>query len=141
MQTSANGLALIERSEGLRTSVYADAVGVLTVGWGHVIRPGDGLGPASSITLEQAEAFLQSDVHAVEEVLNTLIPDDCTQNQYDACVDFGFNLGVGALRTMLGHGWQEVPTQMLRWTDAGNKKDLPGLVTRRKAEVALFTQA
>ena len=137
MKTSANGLALIERSEGLRTSVYADAVGVLTCGWGHVVKPEDGLNLTSTITLEQAQAFLQRDVEAVENVLNTLIPPDCTQNQFDACCDFAYNLGVGALRTMLGHGWDQVPTQMLRWVHAGSEI-LPGLVTRRQAEADLF---
>jgi GH24 family phage-related lysozyme (muramidase) len=96
-----------------------------------------------SITLEEAEDFLTSDMTLVENVLNGLVPESCTQQEFDPLADFGFNLGVGALRTMLGHGWDQVPQQILRWDKGKNKKgelvQVPGLTRRRKAEVAMFT--
>jgi lysozyme len=138
MKTSQNGLTLIEQSEGFRASAYQDVVGVWTIGYGHKIVAGDGFGPASTVTQEKAQAVLANDVQSVENVLNTLIPADCNQNQFDACIDFGLNLGVGALRQMLAHGWDQVAVQILRWNRAGGQV-VEGLKRRRQAEVALFT--
>ena len=66
-------------------------------------------------------------------------------HQRDALISFTFNLGAGALETstllqLLNQGdYGSVPTQLNRWTKAGGQT-LPGLVTRRKAEGALFSR-
>ncbi len=76
----------------------------------------------------------------VENHLQVYLPSDCTQNQFDALIDFGFNLGCEALETMLGHGWDQVPTQILRWDKAGGQV-VPGLAARRQRELILFQTA
>jgi lysozyme len=79
---------------------------------------------------------LQQDVAAVEGAVNRLAPG-VNQNQFDALVDFGFNLGVGALQTMLSHGLDQVPVQIPRWNHV-NGQVSPGLTARRQAEVDLW---
>ena len=74
----------------------------------------------------------------VENALNKIIPPDCTQNQFDALVSWTFNLGSGSLKTMLAHGWENVPTEMVRWDKARWVEFSPGLTRRREAERDLF---
>jgi lysozyme len=136
MKTSQDGLNLIESSEGLRTMPYQDVAGYWSIGYGHKILAGEDF--SAGITPSQAQALLQQDLGHVEDAMRQLLPINCTQGQWDACADFGYNLGVNALRTCLGHGFNQFPVQALRWVNAGGKEQ-PGLVTRRKAEVALFT--
>lgn len=147
MKTSQSGLDFITANEGCILSAYKDAVGVWTIGVGHT---GPEVHEGLLWTPEQAQQALEKDVAKVEMTLNALAPDTCTQNQFDALVDFGFNLGTGALQTLLSHGWREVPNQLYweepdgtvhGWIHAGGKI-LPGLVKRRnkrrKKEQDLF---
>src|ERR1017187_9574630 len=114
MKTSANGLTLIETSEGFRNLPYQDCGGVWTVGYGHVIKPMENF--SGGITEDQGRMILMGDVGTAEYYVN-MHARQANQNQFDALVDFTFNLGQGALQTMLAHGWQEIPQQMVRWCD------------------------
>jgi lysozyme len=138
MEISNTGLELIEASEGLATHVYDDDAGVPTIGCGHKLLPGESF--PDGITKEQAIALLLQDVENVERALTSLIPYTCTQGQFDALCDFGFNFGIDNLRAMLSHGWSQVPVQILRWVNAGGKPQ-PGMVMRRQAELALWNES
>ncbi|HEY1902706.1 MAG TPA: lysozyme [Terracidiphilus sp.] len=139
MQTSAAGLAFIEVNEGFEQHIYNDN-GHQAIGIGHDLLPGESF--PNGISYADAIALEKEDAARIEAVLNPLVPPACTQNQYDSLIDFGFNLGGGALREMLGHGWVEVPTQMLRWVYERNAQGVevvsPPLQARRQKEVALF---
>lgn len=138
MNISPTGIAFIESNEGLILLPYNDN-GKQAIGYGHDLLPGESY--PEGITQEQAEALLFHDLTFVQNALTVLVPANCTQNQYDALCDFGFNLGVGALKMMLAHGWDQVPTQILRWDMAQvNEVEVVNadLKTRRAAEVALF---
>ena len=139
MNISPNGLRLIQSEEGFSATVYNDIAGNPTIGYGHKLQPGEHF--PDGVTQALAVALLDQDLALVEVTLIRLVPADCTQNQYDALCDFGFNLGVGALREMLAHGWDEVAGQIPLWDKAlVNGVDVVNadLKTRRAAEVALF---
>lgn len=139
MQISANGLAFIQTHEGFVDHVYLDVAGIPTCGIGHKLLPGEKF--PDGLTLVQAQALLVKDLAFVQNALTARVPSSCTQNQWDALCDFGFNLGIGALGTMLAHGWDQVPAQILLWDKAHVKGVLtviPGLQARRQAELALF---
>lgn len=138
MQTSPAGLAFIEQNEGFEPQVYDDN-GHPAIGIGHDLLPGetfpDGISYPDAMTLELQDAA------KIEAVLNPLIPCSCTQNQFDAMVDFGFNLGGGDMEEMIGHGWDQVPEQMVRWVyecKNGVQTVSEALMARRNKEVALF---
>jgi lysozyme len=137
MKISEAGIRLIKESEGLRLVPYRDAVGTRTIGWGHVILSRDEY--AGGITEVQAERILQEDVSIAEVIVEGLIPSNAkpTQGQFDALVDFCYNLGKHALLVMLAHGWDRVPEQFPLWCHAGGHV-LPGLMKRRMAEVTLW---
>lgn len=135
MKTSENGIALIERHEGYAAQVYNDA-GHEAIGYGHDLQPGESF--AGGVTQEEADALLRTDLaERFEPAVNAVIIPECTQNQYDALVDFAYNLGVASLRTMVAHGWEYIPEQMIRWTRI-NGEISAGLVARREEEATLF---
>ena len=137
MQISEQGVLLIKTSEGFAAHVYDDN-GKPAIGYGHDLLEGESY--PDGITQDEATVLLLADVSKLEAWLNTNIPADCTQGQFDALCDFGYNLGLGSLKTMLGHGWDQVPQQIPRWNNV-NKQPSAGLTARRAAEVALWEQA
>ena len=135
MKISAAGMELLKRSEGFRNRVYLDIAGFPTIGFGHRL-----LHPESfpdGVTDTQAETMLASDLGGVERAIDHLVGETITQGQFDALADFGYNLGVGSLRTLLGHGIDQVPVQILRWCNVKGKPSAP-LLKRREAELALW---
>jgi lysozyme len=136
-QISPAGIALVKQFEGCSLTVYTDPAGFSTIGTGHKVLPGE-TWAAEGITQAQADQLLQDDLAVPQDAVNRLADPSCNQNQFDALCDFCFNLGEGALTTMLGHGWDQVPMQMVRWDMAAGKV-LEGLERRRQAEAALFT--
>jgi len=102
----------------------------------------------------QAETLLRNDTQRVAEFINSIHPFDSAQgkpwltpNQFDALVSLVFNIGQGnycdsTLRKKLKAGdFVGAAGEFERWvfgTVNGKKVKLPGLVTRRAAERALF---
>jgi lysozyme len=136
------GLGLIKRSEGFRDWQYLDAAGFPTIGYGHRVKAGESF--ADGVTEAQAETLLASDVNQAEQTVRRLVRVALAQGQFDALVDFVFNLGEGrfsgsTLLDYLNEGlYTEAAGQLLLWDHAG-KTVLPGLKARREAEFELFT--
>lgn len=138
MNISQAGIDLITSSEGFSAHVYNDR-GKMAIGYGHDLLPGESF--PNGITQEQAEALLNTDlqdrfVPQTNAILATL-QYTVNQNQFDALVDFCFNLGATNLHEMLRHGLNQVPTQILRWHFSGSIP-VSGLLARRERELALF---
>src|SRR5580698_4976530 len=101
MQLSAEGLELIKRCEGFRGQLYIDVAGFPTIGYGHRVVPPESLPPEAfpnGISEPQADTILASDVSTAERAVCSLVKVALTQGQYDALVDFCFNLGAGRLK-------------------------------------------
>lgn len=133
------GLSLIKRFEGFSPTIYMDAAGLPTIGYGHLLRPNEAEMFRRGISHEAAIALLNKDVEAAERSVLRLITVPLTNGQFDALVSFTFNLGGGALqrstlrRKVNREEHDDVPAEFLRWVWAGRKK-LRGLVKRRQAE-------
>jgi lysozyme len=139
MRTSSNGYALIEQNEGLCLTVQDDDNGRKRIGYSHDLLPGESF--PNGITLQAAIALLHEDVEKLEPSVSASVPTDCTQNQFDALIDFTYECGLGALHELLSHGWSQVTVQLPRWNKAhvnGVLVDLPGMTARREEEVRLF---
>jgi len=138
MQISPAGIAFIESNEGFAAQAYSDN-GKPAIGYGHDITLGESF--PDGITREAAAALLVHDLDLVELLLTQTVPPSCTQNQWDALCDSGYNLGVGALKMMLSHGWEQVPAQIPLWCHEridGVERVNAGLQARRAAEVQMF---
>ena len=87
--------------------------------------------------------MLQDDVARFEAGVSEVINKPMTQGQFDALVDFSFNLGLGALRgSTLAAKFKNgdikgASRDLSKWVWGGGKM-LPGLVKRREAARVLF---
>jgi GH24 family phage-related lysozyme (muramidase) len=142
MNISQNGINLIKKFESVRLKSY-NATGeerYLTIGYGHY---GPDVKPGQTITQAEAEALLKKDLKKFVEGVNALIHVPLNQNQADALYSFAYNCGVQALAksTLLSElnskDYKSAANEFLKWT-RGSGKILPGLVTRRETERALF---
>ena len=121
--------------EGCKLTAYKCPAGVWTIGVGHT----KGVKQGQKITEAQAISLLKGDLLPCEKYVNDL--GVCkTQGQFDALVDFCFNLGTGALSrsTLLkfirqGKAEQYIRGEFAKWVKSGGKT-LAGLVKRRAWE-------
>jgi len=139
METSNEGISLIQKFEGCELEAYQCSAGVWTIGYGHTKDVVEGM----TITKEQAEQMLVDELHEYENYINEYVTVALSQNQFDALVSWVYNLGPANLKAstmlkVLNSGkYEDVPAQMKRWNKAGGKV-LEGLIRRREAEACLF---
>lgn len=139
---SGAGLELTKGFESLRLGAYLDSGGVLTIGYGHT---GPDVHPGMVITQAQADALLVKDVQVAVMAVNRLVMVSLNQYQFDALVDWTFNLGEGTLarstllRLLNAGKYEEAATEFLVWDHMGGKV-VPGLLRRRRAEMEMFNK-
>lgn len=93
MKASEELIEKIKEFEGYSNTAYRCAAGVWTCGWGHV----RGVTATTTCVKSEAERWLKEDLAPVEAYVGT-IEQVRTQGQFDALVDFAYNLGVGNLK-------------------------------------------
>lgn len=140
MQYSQLGLEqLTKRFEGVRLVAYRDVKGVLTIGYGHTAHVYEG----QTCTQEQADCWLLEDTQSAQAAVNRLVHIPITQGEFDALVDFTFNVGQGnfansTLLELVNQGkFEAAANEFERWDYAGGKQ-VAGLLKRRVAEKAVF---
>ncbi|MGA8111866.1 MAG: lysozyme [Acidobacteriaceae bacterium] len=134
-----DGLNLTEQFEGCRLTAYQDQVGVWTIGYGHT---GPEVVAGLTITQAQAETCLAADVQSAAACVNRLVAVQLNQQEFDALVDFVFNLGQGAstlLRLLNAGSFAAAAGQFAQWDRAGGAV-VAGLLRRRQVETALFQE-
>jgi lysozyme len=151
MEASNKAIDLIKASEscakvrkdGLVEAYPDPAKGwdVPTIGWGST---GPDVKKGTVWTKEQCDERLESHVAKVAKDLTLALGSaPTTQNQFDALVDFTYNLGIGNLkgstlfRLHRAGSYGAAAGQFALWNKA-NGKVLGGLVTRRAKEKALY---
>lgn len=144
MQVSDAGIALTKSFEGCILHVYIDIAGYRTIGYGHRLLPDEHI--PEPFTEADAEALLRRDMQMAIDAVNRLVSVPLTQGQFDALVDFAFNLGVGtlersALLHLLNEGhYDSAAEQFLLYVNAAGHKVL-GLLRRRTAELRMFERS
>jgi lysozyme len=131
-------LDFIRAFERFRSKPYLDAGKRLTVGYGHLIKPGESAG---DLTKERAEQLLRIDV---EEAARSVVGlGDLRQCEFDAVCSFVYNLGRGNFQTstlrgkLLEGNRPGAAREFRRWHYCG-KEPLMGLLRRRIAEELMF---
>ena len=141
MQLSEAGLELLKSSEGFRAHVYRDVAGLPTIGFGHRLLHPESFPNGNDEA--QGEEILRSDIREAEQAVKRLVKVELSQGQFDALVDFVFNLGSGRLssstllKILNGGRYQEALEQLLRW-DHADGEEYNALKARREAEAALW---
>lgn len=143
MKTSQNGIAVLKYFESCSLSAYPDpATGGApwTIGWGHT---GPEVIPGLVWTQAKADAQLLADLAERELAVSCSVTKTVTQGQFDALVDFVYNLGAGnfdgstLLKLVNAGDMSGAAAQFARWNRAAGKP-MRGLTRRRAAEAALF---
>ena len=139
-QLGSAGRALIKCFEQLRLVAYRNFPGEpWTIGWGHTgdVHQGD------TCTPDQADKWFLEDTAKVVAAVDRDTPQDITQNQFDALVSFGYNLGISAeehstlLRDVISKNIPGAADEFLKWNHV-NGQVVDGLTRRRRSERALF---
>ena len=141
MQTSNNGIDLIEQFEGNKLQAYQDVKGVWTIGTGTTIYPnGQRVKKGDVITQAQSIQYLRNHITGVENSINTLVKVPLNQNQFDALVSLVYNIGAGAfsrssILQKLNSGDYDIDFTV--WSYSGGKF-VQGLKNRRIQEQQLY---
>jgi lysozyme len=147
MKASKRIKDFIKLKEGYSATLYQDAAGVPTIGWGHAVF-GYTKAFEKGITKDMAELLFEKDIKHAETTMALYIKVPLNQNQHDALVSFTFNLGSKGFRlqngkpstllTRLNAGdYVGAANAFESWVYAGGKI-LRGLQIRRKEEKDIF---
>jgi lysozyme len=137
---NAAALSIAEKSEGCELTTYLDPKGIPTAGWGHT---GPDVKLGETYTMQQALSWRAADMARAAAFVEAHVKVQLTDNQFSALAEWTYNIGVGnflgsTLLRLLNKGqYNAVPAQLARWDKAGSKV-LPGLVSRRAREAALW---
>ncbi len=142
---STNGVKLIHGFESLELKPYKDKGGRWTIGWGHVILPGEEYLMAGITAAKADELFAKDAGDAIYKV-NKAINVPLNQNQFDALVSFFYNAGssetlvklinANAGETAIRNFWEN---HYITVSDnEGNHIKVTGLQSRRKSEADFF---
>lgn len=148
MKLSDAGIDLVAKFEGRRLTVYADPVGLPSVGIGHLLTAAERKKwpVGTKLTAAEVDALFRKDVARFEQAVNDKVLVTLNQGQFDALVSLAFNIGAGAfakssLLKSLNAGCPLIAAnKFLEWNKAGGKV-LSGLTKRRQAERELFLTA
>ena len=141
MQLSTAGMELLKLWEGYRERTYLDVAGVPTIGYGHRLLASEHF--PEGIGEPQAAEMLARDVRSAQQTVQRLVKVTLTQGQFDALVDFCFNLGAGRLaastllKALNARRYDAAGEQLLRWDVAAGEVNA-GLRARREAEARLW---
>jgi len=146
MQISDEGIRLIKSFEGYHTrlkdgscAAYLCPASVWTIGFGCT----EGVKPGMVWTAGEAEAGLRREIAKFETTVNRLVTVSINQNEYDAMVSLAYNIGSAGfarstLLRRLNNGDRSGAAKAFEMWKSGGGRVLPGLVSRRQREAALF---
>ena len=132
MKTSNYAIESIKQFEGCKLTAYKCPANVWTIGYGHT----KNITPGMKITQVEANNFIKSDILPIETFLKGS-GLNLKQGQYDALIDFMFNLGITKFKNSTlfkliksKASDKDICNEFMKWVHAGSKV-LPGLYKRR----------
>lgn len=147
MKINFDGIQRIKNLEGWRDTQYLDAVGLPTIGYGHLIRINERF--PNRLSKIEGDRLLIKDILPFEKKVNEIVKVKLNQNQFNVLVSFLFNLGVNALDgttslKVLNNGdYKAFADRLLMWNKGminGKLTVIEGLNNRRIADRKLFLE-
>jgi len=141
MAIAKSTLEFITKEEGARNKAYKDTKGLWTIGVGHLIKADEQHLITTTLTDEQVEELLRSDLKWCSEAVESSVKVPLSQNQFDALYSLCFNIGETNFRKSTvvkkinENDLKGAADAILMW----NKPAV--LENRRKRERALFLGA
>ena len=133
----------LKRWEGCRLKAYRCPGGVLTIGYGHKIMPGEKI--PNVLSEEEAVRLLEEDIARAYLVLGRFVTVPLHLGQEVSLISFIFNVGSGAFQRSLLRSkvnreeHEEVPPEFLKWIWAGGVRHR-GLLRRRYEEAIFYAR-
>ena len=138
MAIAKSTLSFITKEEGARNKAYKDSKGLWTIGVGHLIKSDEQHLINATLTDEEVEELLRSDLKWCSEAVESSVRVPLSQNQFDALYSLCFNIGGTAFKN----------STVVKRINAGDLKGAADaiemwnkpavLINRRKREKALF---
>lgn len=141
MKLGQAGRDLMHSFEKCVLRVYDDGYGFPTIGWGHLVKPGEKF--PETITQQRADEIFAADVAWAEQAVNDALTVTVNQNQFDALVSLCFNIGAGnfkgsTLVKLVNRGdFAGAANEFGKWRKSAGQVS-KGLIRRREAEKKLF---
>jgi GH24 family phage-related lysozyme (muramidase) len=126
-----------------QVAAYYDPIGVLTIGYGTTRSVLPSLNASTVITKQEAEQLIYRGLIPFEDAVNRAVKVPITQGMFDAIVDLAYGVGPGPMasstlvRKLNMRDYTGAANEFSRWVYADGKI-LPGLVTRRERDKAMF---
>lgn len=155
MEISNHLYDFIRANEGFSSNAYRDSGGVPTIGYGTIYYPnGEPVRIGDKCNRDMANIWLMSEIEDKAKRLLSLRLPKLTQGQFEAILDFCYNLGFSAFKNSLLYRKilenpmdesiykykKDTPAkscEFLRWI-YDNGKIIPGLINRRVFECDLY---
>lgn len=150
MKTSEDGKRRIKRHEALRLTAYLCPAGVPTIGYG--VTDGvtfDDVKRGRTCTKDEAEQLFTKSLKRFENHVDFCCTVKPNQNQFDAMVSLAYNIGIAGFSkstVLKAHNRGDTASASRAFglwnksTIRGKLQVMPGLVTRRAQEAALYLQ-
>jgi lysozyme len=146
MIASQNCINLIKLFEGYKPKAYLCPAGVPTIGFGSTMyTDGRKIKLGDTINEKQGNELLMWELKNKSIALHGL---NLNQNQFDSCLSFIYNLGIGAFtkstlrkKILINPNDKTIKDEFLKWNKArvnGQLTELKGLTRRRIAEADLY---
>ena len=146
MTASQNCINLIKMFEGYKAKSYLCPASVVTIGFGSTMyTDGRKIKLGDTINEQQANELLMWELKNKSISLHGL---NLNQNQFDSCLSFVYNVGIGAFtkstlrkKILINPNDQSIKDEFLKWNKAtidGKLIELKGLTKRRTAEAELY---
>ena len=141
MAIAKSTLDFITKEEGARNKAYKDSKGLPTIGVGHLIKADESYLLNATLTDEQVNDLLRSDLKWCSDAVESSVKVALTQPQFDALYSLCFNIGETnfkkstVVKKINANDMQGAADAILMW----NKPAV--LEGRRKRERALFLGA
>jgi len=138
MAIAKSTLSFITKEEGVRYKAYQDSKGLWTIGVGHLIKSNEPHLMKATLTQEDVDKLLESDLKWCDEAVANSVRVPLTQPQYDALYSLCFNIGETqfkkstVVKRLNVNDYTGAADAILMW----NKPAV--LENRRKRERALF---
>jgi lysozyme len=146
MTASQNCINIIKLFEGYKAKAYLCPAGVVTIGFGSTMyQDGRKIKIGDTINEQQANELLMWELNNKSISLHGL---NLNQNQFDSCLSFVYNLGIGAFakstlrkKILINPNDSSIKDEFMKWNKAtvgGQLIVLKGLTRRRTAEADLY---
>ena len=146
MTASQNCINLIKLFVGYKPKAYLCPAGIVTIGFGSTMyTDGRKIKLGDTINEQQGNELLNWELKNKCIALHGL---NLNQNQFDSCLSFIYNLGIGAFakstlkkKILINPNDKSIRDEFMKWNKArvgGQLIELKGLTRRRIAEAELY---